>query len=201
MIVVTTIFAIMSVVIIEVYIQTILLSQKLHMSRLLADSAREMTERIATDVRESGISTVFDSALSHPAWTTNRYTTDGNEILNIRWGTKYIYGTREDVGGNTTITPCASSGCFLYRVIGDDYANAVNIIDIFEPRDENKRVILRNMRFYTSGDSQDGSVDETKVTIVATLWLTQRSGILASLRENMDLTIQTTISERSYKSN
>ena len=84
MIVVTTIFAIMSVVIIEVYIQTTLLSQKLHMSRLLADSAREMTERIATDVRESGLSTVFDSALSHPAWTTNRYTSDGNEILNIR---------------------------------------------------------------------------------------------------------------------
>ena len=84
MIVVTTIFAIMSVVIIQVYIQTTLLSQKLHMSRLLADSGRELTERIATDVREYGVNTVFDTALSHPAWTTNRYTSDGNAILSIR---------------------------------------------------------------------------------------------------------------------
>ena len=57
------------------------------------------------------------------------------------------------------------------------------------------------MRFYISGDSQDGSVDEAKVMIVATLGLTPRSGILPSLRQNMDITIQTTISERSYKSN
>ncbi len=76
--IVTAIFAIMSVVVLQVYIQITLLSERLEMSRILADSARELTERIATDVREKGIET-------HPElpWE-NQYTTTGNDTLHIR---------------------------------------------------------------------------------------------------------------------
>ena len=50
-----TIFAVMSVAIMSIYIQTTNLSQKMRMSRYLSETAREITERIADDVRENGM--------------------------------------------------------------------------------------------------------------------------------------------------
>ena len=63
-----TIFAVMSVAIMSVYIQTTNLGQKMRAMRHLSETAREITERIAEDVREKGIASgsVFDP--SYPLW-------------------------------------------------------------------------------------------------------------------------------------
>jgi prepilin-type N-terminal cleavage/methylation domain-containing protein len=50
-----TIFALLSVTISSIYIQTTYVGQKLRHSRHLAETAREITERIADDVREKGL--------------------------------------------------------------------------------------------------------------------------------------------------
>jgi prepilin-type N-terminal cleavage/methylation domain-containing protein len=47
-----TIFAVMSTAIISLYLQTTAMSYRLKASRYLSESAREITESIASDVRE-----------------------------------------------------------------------------------------------------------------------------------------------------
>ena len=55
MIIAVTIFAFMSITITSIYIQTTYLGQKMRHTRHLSETAREITERIADDVREKGI--------------------------------------------------------------------------------------------------------------------------------------------------
>jgi prepilin-type N-terminal cleavage/methylation domain-containing protein len=50
-----SIFAVMSVIIMSVYIQTTNTARKLNATRELSETAREITERIAQDVRDKGI--------------------------------------------------------------------------------------------------------------------------------------------------
>lgn len=52
MVITVTIFAVMSIAVVSIYIQTTNLAQKLRMTRHLSETAREITERIADDVRE-----------------------------------------------------------------------------------------------------------------------------------------------------
>lgn len=191
---VTVIFAIMSIAIMQVYMHVTTLGQRLSASRLLADSAREMTERIASDIRNVGMN------LQIHGWT-NEYTNSGNTDFYTNANIHYIFWVRN--GG--TITPCDSDAqCSLFRadtIILDPYKNALNMVDIFTPDDVNKRVKITNLRFFISWDSSQGSMDEPKVTIIATLALTEKSWVTKSLRDGLAITIQTTISERAYKSN
>lgn len=191
---VTVIFAIMSIAIMQVYMHVTTLGQRLSASRLLADSAREMTERIASDIRNVGMN------LQIPGWT-NEYTNSGNTDFYTNANIHYIFWVRK----GDTITPCYSDAqCSLFRadtIIPDPYKNALNMVDIFTPDDANKRVKITNLRFFISWDSSQWSMDEPKVTIIATLALTEKSWVTKSLRDGLALTIQTTISERAYKSN
>jgi len=50
-----TIFSVMSIAITSLYIQTTYIGQKMRNTRFLSETAREITERIADDVREKGI--------------------------------------------------------------------------------------------------------------------------------------------------
>ena len=79
MILVTLIFSMMSIAAISVYIQTTDISHKLQMTRFLSESAREITERIASDVRERGIDLTnhVDTASVHPGWNTHAYNQSG----------------------------------------------------------------------------------------------------------------------------
>ena len=52
MVITTTIFAVMSIAVMSIYLQTTNLAQKLRMTRHLSETAREITEKIADDVRE-----------------------------------------------------------------------------------------------------------------------------------------------------
>lgn len=76
-----TIFGLMSITILSTYIQTTQVSTKLRMTRLLSESAREITERIADDVRASGISLTKSSYDDHTTgnelWKTPDYSSYG----------------------------------------------------------------------------------------------------------------------------
>ncbi len=82
-----SIFAVMSVIIMSVYIQTTNTARKMNATRELSETAREITERIAQDVRGKGIDTVSELDTSPSAyilWTDqSRYTDSGSEYLSI----------------------------------------------------------------------------------------------------------------------
>jgi prepilin-type N-terminal cleavage/methylation domain-containing protein len=52
MVLATTIFAVMSIAVISIYLQTTALSSRLKATRYLSETAREITERIDEDVKE-----------------------------------------------------------------------------------------------------------------------------------------------------
>ena len=51
----TTILAVMATIVMSIYIQTTNLSSRLKATRYLSETARDITERIAEDVRERGM--------------------------------------------------------------------------------------------------------------------------------------------------
>jgi prepilin-type N-terminal cleavage/methylation domain-containing protein len=75
------IFAVMSVMIMSVYINTTNTSRKLNATRHLTETAREITERLAQDVREKGInlanSSFDDMTVNNDLWRSPNYTQSG----------------------------------------------------------------------------------------------------------------------------
>lgn len=198
-----TIFAVMSVAIMSVYIQTTNLGQKMRAMRHLSETAREITERIAEDVREKGISlsgSTFDDYTIGSPWNTMEYTGSGGEILGIGDGSKrYVYGKVE----NGSVSYCKNEDrknpkiqCGLYVIENQDFTKWWNLVDSFVPKDENKRVKIEDLKFYISGD---GVTTEKKVTLVFTLVLMPRIGVPPGLISDTRTHIQTTISERFFK--
>ena len=206
MVIAVTIFSFMSIAMLSTYIQTTNTSAKLRMTRLLSESAREITERIVDDVRASGFSVADsrydDFTIGNELWKNPDYTSYGGEILAIgsenRATKKYIFGKKQ---GNTLghCTPIdqmqPSIHCGLYVVKNNDFASAWNILDSFVPEEEKKRVKLEHFRFYISGD---GVNTEKKVTMVFTLSLMPRIGIPLNMVQNTKMNIQTTVSERFF---
>jgi prepilin-type N-terminal cleavage/methylation domain-containing protein len=75
MVIAMTIFAVMSVAIISTYLQSTAMSYRLKAGRYLSETAREITERIAEDVREKGISLkTVDPTNFYPLWNNIDYT-------------------------------------------------------------------------------------------------------------------------------
>ncbi len=200
MILVTLIFSMMSIAAISVYIQTTDISHKLEMTRFLSESAREITERIASDVRERGIdlTALVDPTSTHPGWNTHMYSQSWGEILSVNGSRIYIFGQKN----STWIVPCTEVKknnpkeiCGIYLVEWRNYANALNLADSFIPDESKKRVKIRNATFFVSGND----LTENKVTMIFTLTLTNQSGVKGEYLANSDFTIQTTISERGFR--
>ena len=197
------IFWVMSMAILSTYIQTTNIWQKMRLTRELSESAREITERIADDVRKNGLTgiTLTTSEANYVYWNQLDYSGNGAEILGIGNGVKkYMYGKK---GGSLWLSPCTLSDkfdpkiqCGLYVVDGADYPGAFNLVDSFIPEEEKKRVKIEDLKFYISGD---GFQTEKKVTIVMTLWLMPRYGISPNLAATTKFHIQTTISESFFK--
>jgi hypothetical protein len=208
MVLATTIFAIMSLMVMSVYIQTTALTSKLKATRYLSETAREITERIAEDVKERGLSGSVAAPGNSPYWDSAEwYMWDGKEILGIWDGNRvYIYGKK--VGA--WINPCtpadqakATIHCGLYMVNNFNsgtpgYSDAWNLVDSFIPEEGKKRVKIQNMKFYVSWD---GISTERKVTLVFTLVLMPRIGVPNMDVSESKLKVQTTISERFFKQN
>ena len=76
-----SIFAVMSVIIMSVYIQTTNTARKMNATRELSETAREITERIAQDVRGKGISIegskFDDTTVGNELWKSPDYTQSG----------------------------------------------------------------------------------------------------------------------------
>ena len=198
MVLATTIFAIMSVMVISIYIQTTNLSNRLKATRYLSESAREITERIAEDVRENWLSWSVNLMGSIYWDGTSGYSQSGSELLWIGDGSKiYLYGSKNW----SAINPCDPSPlkhCWLYVVKNWDFWWALNIVDSFIPEEEKKRVKIEDMKFFVSWD---GNRSERKVTLVFTLALMPRIGVPSFSVSDSKLKVQTTISERYFKQN
>jgi hypothetical protein len=161
MVLATTIFAIMSLIVMSIYIQTTSLTSRLKATRYLSETAREITERIAEDVKERGLSgSVSVPSTTNPYWdSTDGYKANGKEILGIGDGDiVYLYGKRS----GASIDECSPLDksdpkiyCGLYLVKGFNtsspgYADAWNIVDSFVPEESRKRVKIEDMKFYVS---------------------------------------------------
>ncbi len=200
-----TIFAVMSVAIMSIYIQTTNLGQKMRAMRHLSETAREITERIGEDVREYGISLSgsFDPSWNYIPW--DEYSSSlGSEFLSIDERGSYVYGQKTTTGMN----PCIDSTselrktdpkihCGLYKVWRDDNGTSGwNLVDSFVPEEEKKRVKIEDLKFYVSGD---GISSEKKVTLVFTVALMPRIWVPPALISDTRMHIQTTFWERFYK--
>jgi type II secretory pathway pseudopilin PulG len=99
-----TIFGMMSIMVMTIYLSTTETARRLDAQRLLAESAREITERLTEDIGQygfSGSAEVFDTSTTHIPWMKNDYIGSGSEYLNLKTG-RYVYGARK-LGG---IDPC-----------------------------------------------------------------------------------------------
>lgn len=157
-----TIFAMMSTMVMSIYFSTTNTTRKLNAQREISESAREITERLASDIREygfSGAAPAFNSSSLHVPWNKYDYTGSGSEYLNLSNGI-YVYGHKTSIGITECIdTPIekrkssAKIHCGLYLVkYNDNGLNAYNLVDSFNPDEKNKRVKISNLRFYLSGD-------------------------------------------------
>ena len=199
-----TIFGMMSVMVMTIYFSMTDTTRKLNAEREIAESAREIVERISDDVRDrwfSGTAVSFD--INYDLWRSYDYTGSGSEYLNLNNG-RYVYGKKTPTG----ITPCIDTlsekiktdpriHCGLYLVNYDDNGiYSYNLVDSFTADEAKKRVKITNLRFYISGD---GVHTSHKVMLSMDLALIPRNGISAALASTTTLHIQTTISERGWR--
>lgn len=204
-----TIFAVMSMAVISIYIQTTAVWQKLRMTRHLSESAREITERIADDVRTGGISLLWSSYDDHTVgndlWKSPDYTSHGGEILGIGNETtvkkRYVFWKINNT--SHLVERCLDADkknpqihCWLYNIDGTSWWEPFNLIDTFIPEEDKKRVKVEDLKFYISWD---GVTTEKKVTLVFTLALMPRVWIPGWLISDTKLHIQTTVSERFFR--
>ncbi len=208
MVIAMTIFALMSVTITTIYIQTTYISEKLRHTRYLSEAAREITERIADDVRTLGIKgTTLPDGTTYRYWNDgDSYSQSGSEVLSVGDGSrKYVFAKKIPSGSTFTLDHCDAVDkidpkihCGLYILEGTDYAGAFNLMDSFIPEEDKKRIKWENFKFFVSGD---GIHTEKKVTLVFTLALMPRIGVPPSMVSDTRLHVQTTISERFFKVN
>ncbi len=196
-------FGLLSIMIVTVYFNATNSARKLAMTRELSETAREITERIAEDVKYRVISIrepAFDSSRVYPLWNKLDYTWQWNEVLilgNPWFEHIYAYGKKSAAW----LDPCDEISakdtkihCWLYLKDGSEY---FNLVDSFIPEESKKRVKIESLRFYISGNS----FTEKKVTLNFTLALMPRIGVPSLLVWTTKLHIQTTFSERAWKNN
>lgn len=192
-----TIMGMMITTTLMVYLNVWNTSLRMEMSRELSETARQITERIAQDVREEGINikniSVADLETSYK-WKGSQTMRIGNDTTTGKHKWQYIYG--KDNG--TWIDPCTESDkkninvhCGLYIFDG---TKSHNLVDAFTPLDENKRVKITDLAFYVSGSETTNK----KVTLKMTLELTRKSGVPASLVRASKLEIQSTFSDSIF---
>lgn len=92
MMIAMTIFAMMSTMVMTIYFSTTSTTRKLNAQREISETAREITERLASDIREYGFSgTAGSFDPNYDLWYKNDYTGSGAEYLNLNNG-RYVYG-------------------------------------------------------------------------------------------------------------
>lgn len=185
-----SIMMMMGIMAIMVYFNVSETSRRLQLSREVSESARQITERIAQEIKQNGIS--LNDAQLPQAWQSkwnfvNNYLSDGNTVLAI--GEKIFYYGKKDGSECTN----KNEHCGLY--VWEENKDAYNLVDAFRADDADKRVTIQDLKFYVTG----GDTAANKVTLKMTLSLLPKSWVSANLIESTKLEIQTTFSERPYK--
>lgn len=194
-----TIFAIMGTMTILIYFHVSETSRRMQISRELSETARQITERMASDVSGKGIGTGTLDVSGANNWADEyeeNYKNQGSEVLPID-GEKsmfYVYGKKTENG----IIPCGDADkddiqtlCALY--LGEN-GEFYNLVDSFRADESAKRVKVTDAKFFISGDERTAQ----KVTLKMTLELMPRAGVPPSLVRATKLEIQSTFSERNY---
>lgn len=202
-----TILGMMAIMAMTTYFQMSETSRRLQLSREISETAREITEQIAQDIKNYGliVSTgAFDPSTTHTPWN-NVYEPEGTEVLGIRTEDSVIYYTyakRTQSG----FAPCSDADkadtsvhCGLYRIIGDDRSTGYNLVDAFRERETMKRVKISDLKFYITGTDDDNTYNTPKVTLKMTLTLMPRGGVSPSLAQKTQIEVQTTFSYRFYQ--
>ena len=159
-----------------IYSNLVTVNTKLEQTRILQENVRIVTEKIATDVRESGLS--FQTCNGFENSTKCLQMNNGNEyyLIDSAWS--------NSESGALGLKEASSSG--------DPVSLTSNA------------VIIKNLRFNVSGKSGSGVTNsdvEGKVQVVFDIGLSTRRGISKALSDSSFMTVQTTISEKIYKGN
>lgn len=201
-----TIFAIMSTMTMLIYFHVSEHSRRLQISREISETARQITEQIESDIKQSGIDITkkFNSA-PNLDWKENHsvnYTSSGSNVLPIQGNIFYVYGHETQDNGmgacnEDRIKDTPDYHCGLYRAVkkNQDYSY-YNLVDAFIKGEDKKRVRITDLQFYIFGDENSAK----KVTLNMELGLMPRDGVPRSLVNTSTMHIQTTFSERTlYK--
>ncbi len=210
-IVAVTILSFVMVSVFQTYSQILSLNRRLEAARILQEDARSITEMIAREVREQGIG--FDcykdpTILGCAGIPSLDYTGSGTPILLTKSAcpttsstspaTATCY-TQFSLMKDTPLVfgvPClpGEMGCYLGKRSPDGGVTRIS----------SPQVELSKLSFFISGvDARTFSNSEDhegKVTLSATLQVAPRRGFDVSVINGMRIPLQTTISEKLYKS-
>ena len=217
-IVAVTILAIVLVSVFEIYSQIITTSKRLELARGLQQNTRTITESIANEVRSNGIA--FECYGTSPAAgcggsTPMDYATTGADTLILRGGVsdctagvtacfiKYYLARTGSVTASAACTLAERNDrtvdCYLTRQVVQGSAELSNT------RLSDPLTRIKNVHFFVSGvgarQFRNSTDTEGKVTIAFTLSLAPRQGLDSKLADSLVIPVQTTITEKLYKSN
>ena len=175
----------------EVYNNILQINKRLEVMRIVQENVRNITEQIATDIREKGIDFNYYTSTTEG----NNYTGSGNTLLAI-YGNEQYFAMKENTTG--TIEQCKDvdlqnplTHCYIGRKSGSTYKYL-----------SDKRVRVENIRFFLSGNPSNTLTNESqewKATIILTLRIENTAGVSSEIAKSSQMTIQTTISEKAYK--
>ena len=203
LVVAMTIFSIIMISVFFIYSNILDTSKRLEIMGNLQENARSVLESIATDVREHGID--FD----HYHETMSSYTGSAIDTLAIRGGMRYYAMHAISVGGTVGCTgtdmsdtgtladqKAQSKGLYSGCYVGLDTGTgaAVHV--------SNEKVVVQKLKFFISGEGARTLTSERspgKVTVLLTLAPAPGQGIPLSMTKDSAITIQTTLSEKAYK--
>lgn len=212
-----SIMMIMGTMTILVYFNVSETSRRLQLSREVSESARQITERIAQEVKQNGI-TINPSNIKdyNVDFLKNYKNNTGNNILAIAGDYKKTLknGVQEiEKDSNNNSIRDAKKYFIYWQKVGDtitewcsdttkhcglylwENGQPYNLVDAF--REDKKRVTIQDLKFYVTG----GDNSANKVTLKMTLALSPQAWVSANLANSTKLEIQTTFSERPYKIN
>jgi prepilin-type N-terminal cleavage/methylation domain-containing protein len=217
-IVAVTILAVVLVSVFEIYSQIITTSKRLELARGLQQNTRTITESIASEVRNNGIAFECYGIAPVPGCggsTPMDYATTGADTLILRGGVndctagstgcfvKYYLARTDSVIPSVACTTADLSNlnidCYLTRQVVQGSAELSNT------RLSDSLTRIKNLRFFVSGvgarQFTNSTDTEGKVTIAFTLSLAPRQGLDSKLADSLVIPVQTTITEKLYKSN
>ena len=186
-----TIFSIIMVSVITIFIFSANLSAKVDINRAMQENIKNAVETMAEDIRKNGIVWVSDQG-----WIWCSFPTSGVVSWNklCTWANTYTLSTMDpDPNANETFTRTLNDAC----IDANDMPVWCSLFLNNASPLTNSFVSFRELNFTISGDGNN----QDKVTINFVLQPAVRKWVRSDLIKNSKLVFQTTISERLIESN